>query len=322
MIAAEGAVRQWEAARAGIANGCWVFVNISEDVPRVYWMAASIIGQASRGAVASYSHCQIPNRPDQLTSRHARSFFRLPNGRAVRELGRIRVAEELVNEHLQFVDLARHSVFRGFPSAVDCIRQAIINKVGLGRHVAGIVIDCAKLAVCNWLGDNGLEVDQCLTQCLALFPGQARFLLADGFGCPVWMTHQLSSRTYGRKYSESVGHLDASECGSFCDEVDICVVIGNRDPVRDRRQLYVSKCPQRPSSLKPAVIRFDPVIDMLRGDEHAERDRMLTSGPQEVASRVQIDARTAERLQDVVFESEPWRIQQQTDVGEEVRGSE
>lgn len=198
-----------------------------------------------------------------------------PDQPFVNERQRVRTAQQLLNEHLLFLDCTGTSAndqlrlmgTGGIPEIAATL-QAEMRRCNHAWKPNFLVLDHASGLVSRMMEGNNAMRSEDVRIVLEHMPRQARSMLAGRFNIPVLITHQLSGAANARAPAAHVDHTDAAGCKSFGQFFDFTIEVGNL--TADKLRLGVARCtkhrrePPRSEMVIRVDGRFQRVLDASR----------------------------------------------------------
>jgi hypothetical protein len=258
MLAAAGARRQLQIAKSIGDAAPWI-VAVVQEQPAVVWASAlAFLASVSLGDVEG---CRFDVRGNRLKS----IDFSLLAGNARLEesndddspsgIERLEAAVPILTEMLQVIRLDA-TIYRDGFGPVDLLRSGLAERTHLSRpSVGGIVIDDVGLLVEQYRRACGSPT-KALSSLISGFVSRCRSVLALPFDCPVWILHHLAGARAGRPIHK-LSHKDAAETRHFGDHLDVCLVLGQKQPLTGWFSARCSKIPESAAHLAPRLLKFD-----------------------------------------------------------------
>jgi hypothetical protein len=267
MLAVEGAWAQYRNRDQAAQSGCWVLATIGEPARHIWPRITSYGAKIARQTI------EVASCVEDLTSAYGlRDYERRlvdelgdVDGAERGELGRLEALQRVLRGHFSHLDLDSRTRFDRAKGPAGDIRNHLEALRSTGQPIAGVVIDYIGKAVDRFVQWNEIP-PRLISHYIQEFLRDCRELIAERFGCPVWVFHQLAGAANGRGAACCLTHVDAKECRHLGEHVDTCFVIGNRDRVSGCvvlrcTRLTLQGIEQAPP---PALLQFDPDFASLR----------------------------------------------------------
>jgi hypothetical protein len=267
MLAVEGAWAQYRNRDLTSPPGCWVLATIGESANHILHRVISYGAKIHRQVIEAANRLQDFTTSYGLRDYERRRVDELVNvdGSDRGELGRYEAFKRVQNGYFSHLDLDSQTGFDRTKGPVGDVRNHVAELNSVGRPIAGVVIDYLGVAVRRFVMQNDIP-PKLISHHLQQFVRDCRELIAEPFGCPVWVFHQLAGAANGRGAAYCLTHDDAMECRHLGEHLDTCLVIGNRDKVSGCLVLRCTKLTlpgidQAPPSV---LLEFDPDFASLR----------------------------------------------------------
>ncbi len=162
-------------------------------------------------------------------------------------------------------NLIRVSDLRGGPSNpkagtgwIDEIRAELERDARVTGILPGFVIlDYALVATKRYLRARGLDPDRQLRHFMGSFGDEARRMVADHFGCGVWILNQLSGVANRRAPTARMNHADSAEATNFAENLWYAACLGNKDRKTNGVVLDFTKTRRSQGNPDPIVLKLE-----------------------------------------------------------------
>lgn len=139
-----------------------------------------------------------------------------------------------------------------------------------GLPIRMVVVDYVKRMCVRHLQAKGLSTTDRLREFVSPVPDTIRRMVAEKFGCAVWLLQQLNAEANKRAPGAAQHHSDAAESKDFGENLWYCLTLSNPDRANNNTlQLAVTK--SRDSAAPPSgmVVRIDGnSFSLVRDPDH------------------------------------------------------
>ena len=259
MIASQGALREKAAADRGEAWGVWCIVSVDTPIEVVQQLVLSDLGRISRQEHKSIDYKKLCSGLQGYEHDH---IAEIPHkdGVPLGEQQRYEEVCKLFGRQLNLLDFLPED-FMSDP--VSVISNRLENELGNANYIAGIVVDYVGLIMNRHLRDSDIPA-QWRAGRFKKFVEESRCRLAQKFGCPVWLIHQLNGNANKRSPVARQHHRDAKETKHFGDHLDYCFVLGTQDPNSRCFTLECTKALTPPIHSERVILEIDRDFAILR----------------------------------------------------------
>lgn len=260
-MAVASARASWEeAVRANTTPEFVAYISVEESgrklQPRI-WSAAYNIPLAKLRTMTSWDQLTTQQNLDAYEHDLARNEPGRPETPVTSESERYDAGQPILDTCFEILDFSGADPYpnagRGYmpevASALDQVQQ--IRR----QPLRAVYIDYAGLLVERYLGSN-LD-DRKLRLWLKKIGDDCRNMVAEKFGCAVWVVHQLRGEAGNSSPLKLMKHTDAGETKDFANNMAVCGCIGVADPATGCRFLNWSKTRNvRNESVTPITLRI------------------------------------------------------------------
>lgn len=291
MVAAAGALRQWDIGDCGGDSRPWVFaVGASRVVDVKAKMIAYAAGVPADIITANLSLATRGESPFDVDLKQLPPELHRPEeGEGYSAVERISRVVPRLDAMVRLIQLD-DAVYRRARGPADELRRRIDADPACKDGAAGIVIDDIERLVDAYRKACRVPI-KAFSSLLRKFVGRCRSTLADPLDSAVWVTHAIAGSRAHRSFFQ-LDHKDAAETRHFGDHLDVCFVLGSHD-VRGQFPLKVTKAPHGYAKLDIVWLAFDPITTEIREVLHE---------PKQKRGRILIDARARKHLDALVAE--------------------
>ena len=256
MLAAAGAVRQWNRREKGMSAAPWVFVTACERPARVWASALAFVAGASKTVVDT---CPIGVHGSELSAIDIRPIKAVSSAQNERDMDvnsigdRLNAAMPKLAAMMRVISVDDAEFRRGHGPIEHLLDELQTLNSSTTARVAGIVIDDVGIQ----LGDFRVACDiplRAMSALVSRFVQLCHSRLADPFDSSVWLLHNLAGSRVNLPLRR-LSHRDAAETRHFGDHLDACIVLGGRD----RTGCFSARCTKsicRPQNLEPRRLTF------------------------------------------------------------------
>jgi hypothetical protein len=132
----------------------------------------------------------------------------------------------------------------GYVPEIKSLIQAELNELsrrdGWKHEVGGVVIDYAGLCAKRFMTEHDVDLNH-LRHYVGDFGYKCKTELAVPFNCPVWVFHQLDTKSNKKKMKTLSSHADAAEAKNFGENLVFCFELGTKDAKTNTLYMNCSK---------------------------------------------------------------------------------